>query len=745
MVFLILHGISNYKMKGLTIMKPNKFLSFVLSLAVTSSLTVPALAGETQSVTDYISTNQNIESTTDMPAPSPDADIATDAPSPSPGEVAASIVHNIAQKYAHDGVSTDLNMAWFVADMAVYAELYPETTFVLSDAEKQACLDKIIADAATSTSPSSLAKDIIALRALGYDAKKLYTSDSECIDAVEKLAAFVDNGDAAATNAYTLPYVLIALQQNDSYATEEQLNLLIDYAVSDKASWHDTTYGVDAATPMLLALAPYYNTRADVKAVIEETIPIISDYQSDTGLIDYASSTGLAIAGLAALGISPETVVKNENTLIDGLLTQVSETNDGFIPTTNSFSTEQGFRGLLAVQLLNINKRMYDFSSYPLNEAHATAATPAPTVTPSADSGSSDSGSSDSDITVSVKIMIHDADKCNNSYTYKNNASKYTAIANESFTADKGSTVYDALIYTLNKNSIEYEIDNSGYVLSIDGLAEFDHGSKSGWQFRVNGKHIDLGSRDAELDSSSSVVWYYTDNYTKEQGSDRYSSGGGGSSAAAATTAPTEKPTPEPTAVPTKTPTESIPTKAINFTDVKDDSWYKNAVNYVTENGLFDGVTDTEFAPDMPMTRAMLVTVLFRVEKAEKPDGKSAFTDVTANAWYHDAVLWAAENGITDGITDAEFAPDMNITREQIAVILHRYSEYKGLDLSIDESTDIEAYDDYDKISEYAVQAIKYACGTGIINGVTDSTLAPQSTATRAQTAAMLMRMYENF
>ena len=119
------------------------------------------------------------------------------------------------------------------------------------------------------------------------------------------------------------------------------------------------------------------------------------------------------------------------------------------------------------------------------------------------------------------------------------------------------------------------------------------------------------------------------------------------------------------------------------------------------------------------------------------------FTDVPNDAWYAEAVRWAAGEGIVNGVSDTEFAPNAAVTREQLAAILHRYAQHKGYDVSIGESTNILSYSDFASISEYAISAIQWACGEGIITGVTESTLEPRGTATRAQSAAMLMRFLE--
>ena len=164
------------------------------------------------------------------------------------------------------------------------------------------------------------------------------------------------------------------------------------------------------------------------------------------------------------------------------------------------------------------------------------------------------------------------------------------------------------------------------------------------------------------------------------------------------------------------------------FTDVKSGDWFYDAVAYVYANGLMDGTSETTFEPNANMTRAMVWAILARI------DGET----VTGANWADTARAWAMASGVSDG-TD----PNGHVTREQFATMLYRYAAAKGYDVSIGESTNILSYADFASISEYAVPAMQWGFGCGIVTGVTDSTLEPQGTATRAQCAAMLMRFIE--
>ena len=183
---------------------------------------------------------------------------------------------------------------------------------------------------------------------------------------------------------------------------------------------------------------------------------------------------------------------------------------------------------------------------------------------------------------------------------------------------------------------------------------------------------------------------------------------------------------------------------ALPFADVAEGAWYYDAVSYVYANGLMDGVSASEFAPDTTLTRAMLVTILWRMEGEPVVNYLMPFTDVDGGAWYAEAVRWAASEGIVTGVSDTSFAPNAEITREQLAAILWRYAKYKGYDVSIGESTNILSYADFDEIGEYAIPALQWACGEGIISGRGGGILDPRGTASRAEAAAMLQRFAAN-
>ena len=759
---------------------------------------------------------------------------------------AVQIMHNIAARLTDSGIASDLNAPWFAADLAAYLSLYPNTENRLDDEQIREFLDVVIPAADSATAPGDLAKYIIALRALGFDPTKVITSDFREINIPEKLKTLIEENNSAVT-VFNLPYVIIAMSQDEGYIDKSYIDGLINTIVENKKKWQKSALGTDAATPILLALSPYYDTNSEVKDVIDETVEIVKNAQKDTGLIGNAASTGLALAAFSALGLDGAEIKKEDVSLIDGLMTQTTSSLDGFLPVANSFATEQGFRGLVAWQMLtgNIKKSIFDFSKNPLNTAQASWGSFCPVTvnvvpegavvtiegqTPVSEnkydlpageynykvekegyvtaggsftvdsseeashtpktinvslSGKPSSGNKT--ITVSLKFLIHDANKCNGEYTYKSNSSAYKTLISGSVSLSEGQTVFDALDSLLKENKIDYVEKTYGYISSIDGLGEFDHGPNSGWLFMVNGKTSQKGCRDYTLTKNSTVTWFYTDDYTNELGSEPWTKGSGSGSSAAGFTVKfqsnggtsfkslnvqkggsVELPEPEeregfnfegwytdaectkefdPSAEITGnitlyakwTQTEEEEKEL--FKDVAKDAWYYDSVKYVFEKGLMHG-TDKGFEPDTEMTRAMLITVIYRAEADGKEYNSCPFEDVKSGDWYFNAVAWGFENGLISGTDEKTFSPNAKITREQTALILFRYAKMKGY--PTDEYSELSGFKDTEFISDWALDAVKWANAAGILSGIGNDLISPKTYTTRAQTAALLTRFFKN-
>ena len=244
---------------------------------------------------------------------------------------------------------------------------------------------------------------------------------------------------------------------------------------------------------------------------------------------------------------------------------------------------------------------------------------------------------------------------------------------------------------------------------------------------------VPSGSGSGNTGSGSGSTGSGSGNTGSSSGSTGSSSGSSGTGSSSGS-----NPSTEPDTEPSQPVTP--PAAVLPFTDVKSGDWFQDAVAYVYDKGMMTGTSATTFAPNSTTTRGMIVTILYRLEN-EPAAGTSSFADVASGAYYAKAVAWAAENGVVTGTTATTFAPDAPITREQMAAILYRYATLKGYDVS--QKADLSGYTDAGTISAYASDAMAWANAQGLITGVTNTTLAPKSSATRAQVATILMRFCE--
>ena len=336
-------------------------------------------------------------------------------------------------------------------------------------------------------------------------------------------------------------------------------------------------------------------------------------------------------------------------------------------------------------------------------------------------------------------------------------------------------------------------------------LSEFTNGKKSGWMYTVNGTHPNQGLKNWTLNDNDVVVWHYVNDYSHEVADwfndPNYPSLGNGTyyndwlraadiapeqyvqqllgkiltvgkhgtvepkltfqhigksvtftfkpdsgykvkdvkvngkSVGAVTTYTIDKLT-----VSTRIEVEFTDGK-LPFTDVHETDWFYNDVLFVYEEGLFAGTSDTTFSPNAAMTRAMLVTVLYRLEGQPAVNGRSGFSDVQYNGYYEDAVTWAADNGIVNGTSITTFSPNANVTREQMAAILYRYAQYKKYNTAA--SSSLNSFSDHTSVSGYAVASLQWSVAEKLVNG-SNGKLMPTGNASRAQVAAILHRFAEN-
>lgn len=336
-------------------------------------------------------------------------------------------------------------------------------------------------------------------------------------------------------------------------------------------------------------------------------------------------------------------------------------------------------------------------------------------------------------------------------------------------------------------------------------LSEFTNGKKSGWMYTVNGTHPNQGLKNWTLKDGDVVIWHYVNDYSHEVadwfndpnypslGNGTYYNGWlraadispeqyvnellgkilkvgkngtvepkltfqhigksvtftfkpdtgykvkdvkvNGKSVGAVTTYTVDKLT-----VSTRIEVTFTNGK-LPFTDVRESDWFYDDVVFAYENGLFSGTSDTTFSPNTSMTRAMLVTVLYRLEGQPAVNGRSGFSDVQYNGYYEDAVTWAADNGIVNGTSTSTFSPNVNVTREQMAAILYRYAQYKKYNTAA--SSSLNSFSDHTSVSGYAEASLQWSVAEKLVNG-SNGKLMPTGNASRAQVAAILHRFAEN-
>ena len=580
-------------------------------------------------------------------------------------EPAVQIVHNIAKAYQwsdFDGLG--VNLPWIVADMIIYEELFPDSEYCLTEERKEEAKKALVSFASTATRPGDLAKSILALRALGYDASKIYTENFEKVNLVAKLTALVDSGDEAVTNVFTLPYVILALSQAEGYASNSQIETLLQAALTSKATWQNTAEGTDALTPMLLALAPF----SDMNAVLEETVEILRGEQREDGLIDgfpgyESASTGLAICGLSAVGVDASEVINGENSLIDGLLSVANEDLGGF---PNAFATEQGFRGLLAWCLLreNTGKTMYDFSDSPMAEANVPGAVACPVVF----------SVSPANAVVTIEgeeaISSNIFDLAEGEYSYTVSAARYESQTGTITVTAEEEASRNAKTETVVLNRIFV----SGGGGSVSGTTE----EKEEVEEKTEEKTEETTEPEATLPVETVFAdvhqddWYYpavTFAYQNKliQGTDVGFEPEMSMTRGMLVTVLHRLASPE------------ALSSASPFSDVPEGAWYSEAVNWAVENNVVFGVSDSQFDPNASITREQLAVILYRYAVLCGYDVSQGKTDLphedsgTISSYAAEAMQYAVGAGIITGNTDNTLAPGKTATRAEVATMLMRF------------------------------------------------------------------------
>ena len=235
------------------------------------------------------------------------------------------------------------------------------------------------------------------------------------------------------------------------------------------------------------------------------------------------------------------------------------------------------------------------------------------------------------------------------------------------------------------------------------------NGANAGWMYSVNGEYPELALTEYELEDGESIG--KPENYSYEN-------------------------------LTVKSRIKAVFTGNMRFTDVRKKDWFNEDVAYVVENGLFHGTSKTTFSPNAPMTRGMLVTVFYRLADKPETTAASSFTDVAKEQYYAAPIAWAAENGIVSGMSQTHFAPNEQVTREQLAAILYRFAQKQGYGTA--RAAGLTGFADYSRISGYALDVLRWANAEKLVSGRSETELSPQGQATRAEVAAILHRFAEN-
>jgi len=553
--------------------------------------------------------------------------------------------------------------------------------------------------------------------------------------------------------------------------------------------------GADMTGMALQALAPFRGTRADVDAAINRAITWLSQSQTATGGWGYAGaynvqSTAQVIVALTALGIDPQTdarFVMPDGNPITSLLSFHDAVTGGFTNSEGNvdlLATEQATYALVAYyRFINEMNPLYDMSDVDftvtvpeisraalnaqiaraesLVQANFTPATwaamqtvlnTARTVRDNTNATQYDIDAATMSLTQAIEALVAAGPgpgtgqppatrRATISVMDPNAGPGQTRMffAAQSFELQPGETAYSLLRRTgLNIASRGHEEHGGRYVWSINGWGEFDDGPYSGWMFSVNGDFPRISSSLVTLQDGDRVEWLYTRELGDDLGGNAGNVGAGGSGAAPGATTATPTSIVEEEDEDEEETTDADGAWINPFDDVAYAAWYRDYIRFMYAQGLMQGTAPGQFSPSANLSRAMVVTILWRHAGAPVPTAGSAFNDVQSGRWYSDAIAWAAENGIVQGFGDGRFAPSAYVTREQLAVILQNFAEQNGQDTA--GASFVSTFADAYAISDRAQDAMRWANANGLINGRTATTLAPGSTTTRAETAAIIYR-----
>lgn len=684
-----------------------------------------------------------------LTVPAAESDDADQATVVDYGSIMAGIASNWSEGETEASSIAENDLPWAVVDMAAYGSALGTT--------EQERYESLLGQSGNSAQ----AKYILA----EYAQKKNVTAPS--------IPEYPD--------VWSAPSVLLARIAGGSGVSGDNTALITCMTSYLTGSERD----VDTVAAMLPALAPYYD-EPDVKSVVDTAVTWLSSQQSEGGTWKgNANSTAVVIVGLSALGIDAHTdsrFIKDNKSAVEGLLSFALADNSGFgyggNVIYNSMATEQGFRALVSYARMKDSNKAYNIY---LEAKDSTGVVSAPDITATVKPGDGGSGSGGaSKVTVTVSVMVPPEGGAEGQYTYYHDSALYTNLlgGSERVTVSSGTTALSVLKGVLGEADISYR-ESSGYVTEINGLAAFDHGPRSGWQYMVNGTAPQESASTYTFTQNSTLVWYFTDDYAKEKDAESWNGGTQTGTGAEVkeqadgsykVTLPKDSTGSVLVTIPKVSEgdllvivhadgTQEVVKKSVvqdgtaylmldenatvkvvdyvsDFNDVKEDAWYADAVDFTAGRGLFSGVGGGSFAPNETLNRGMVVTVLYALEDAGAQKTAGLFDDVAEDAWYAQGTAWAVEAGIVSGYGDGQFGPNDAITREQLALMLYRCAQY--MKLSTGTGASLDGFGDEEEISSWAQQAMSWAVSAGILGGTPEGNLNPGGTATRAEAAVMV-------
>lgn len=621
---------------------------------------------------------------------------------------------------------------WQTFDLAVHGILTDSDA--LSESAKENCVQTLV-DAISDPEPyvTDLAKAEIILGALGVDTTAIELSDGSLLNNKELLS-----GVSAFTTYSDAVWALLAFESGAVEVSGEVLSLAlgkIEENMNDDGLLFGT-YGdyqytdIDSTGAAVGALARFVRDEEDTfgikekaTALSEKMLSALSQNQFANGSYGSACTDAFVIIGLVSAGIDPTEdarFVKGEGedakNLLDGLLSFSVEGGfsgwDGQLDM--DWSTEQGFRALAALSAFEKGEKA-PFNLYNIKPEDETQTPEGGEGTDTPESGETPDSPSAPIVPPSVETKI--------SVTFQMNTHEKVWLEKHTVKVEEGTSVRDLIQMVFDEYGVESKGLSTGYLRSVtykgETLKEFGVGANSGWQYYINGELPSVGITQYKLSGGEDVLLKFTADYT--------SSGGWGSS--------TTKEEKEDKKEDEKSEEED--TKKVVYSDVSESDWFSSAVAFVGEKGFMKGVAEDKFAPNLSLTRAMFVTVLYRIA-GEPKTGADGFSDVSDGMWYTAAVSWASEKGITSGVGDGIFAPDMPVTREQMATFIYRYAKMSG----VSDKKGEPVYSDAANISSFAADAVAFAEGMGIMNG-SGGAFRPKDSSKRSEAAAVFMRLYE--